>query len=121
MGSHHLKMFRVHLVVLGACITSERICIKIVLGQTKIGFIGSFIRILEFHFKLLPQRSFGIGIDFEFGHEVILIKTGIIPIFKIFESVGIVIEVFHSITKIFLGIPQLRMNTATLETSVATV
>ena len=92
------------MVFLRAYIAQERRSGKIGLRKTYISFIRILIGIARFQLKRVVS-PFGFSrIHFEFGNPIVAFEACILFVFKMFEAIGLVAEVFHHIAKVFFTV-----------------
>ena len=91
-------------VFLRAYIAQERRSGEIGLGETYISFIRILIGIARFEFKRVVSPFGFSSIHFEFSNQIIAFEACILFVFKMFEAIGLVAEVFHHIAEVFFTI-----------------
>ena len=104
VSAHPLGVSGCEVVFLRAYIAQERRSGKIGLGETHVSFIRILIGIARFEFKRVVSPFGFSGIHFEFSDPIVAFETCILFVFKMFEAIGLVAEVFHHIAKVFFAI-----------------
>ena len=91
-------------VFLRTYVTQERRSSEIGLGETHISFVRIFIGIARFEFKRVVSPFGFSSIHFEFSNQIIAFEACILFVFKMFEAIGLVAEVFHHIAEVFFTV-----------------